>query len=75
MEIIQNMAFTHMKRCSTLLLGEIQIETIIQYFSRQMSKIKQLIVRIRARANSNSRTMLVRVQIAITPLKVNFDII
>lgn len=28
MEIIQNMAFTHMKRCSTLLLGEIQIETI-----------------------------------------------
>lgn len=30
---IQNMAFTHMRRCSTLLLREIQIETIICYFS------------------------------------------
>lgn len=41
----------------------------------QMSKIKQLIVLIRAWANKNSYTLLVRVKNGITPLKVNFDII
>lgn len=40
-----------------------------------MSKIKQLIVLIRAWANKNSYTLLVRVKNGITPLKVNFDII